>query len=208
MNAQLTCLARYAPPSKLEPRSPRPTDPGSPPQASTAARRAQRAAGGRSHPPDVNTKLKRWPAALILPLVLAAGCGGGGGGAGDGDDGPEGAAPGVEAQIRDLYQRARSAGERVPEDAYDWAREDISRIGDWEYQVLGIDEAPGEPGDDAALQARLNALGAERWEVFWIDARGDRLRVFLKRPARSYLRHIPFSTLGRWLHSGGSGGEE
>jgi hypothetical protein len=56
--------------------------------------------------------------------------------------------------------------------------------------------------DDEAMQARLNELGADRWEVFWMEPAGSDFRVFLKRPARSYLRHVPFSQLGRIVPGG------
>ena len=146
--------------------------------------------------------------ALAGLLLFAAGCGDSNG---DLDSFSEGTGNEMEKQIRDLYQRAREAGESVPEDVYDWAKADLSRLGDWEYLVVGV-EPPGDSTagerDDEMLQTRLNALGADRWEVFWIDSRGDRLRLFAKRPTRSYLKHIPFSALGRLLPSGGSSGGE
>ena len=118
-------------------------------------------------------------------------------------DGPRGESPPVTAEdiqstIQELYDRAVDAGEDVPADAYDWAREDLERIGDWEYQVLRL------PDDDATLGERLNELGGERWEAWWLEREGGRVRVFLKRPARSYLRMLPLSELSRLVPSGSS----
>ena len=98
----------------------------------------------------------------------------------------------LRKQIADLYDRARESGEEVSDGIYEWAREDVEKIGDWEYRVVR-----GDDTDDAALEAFLNELGAERWEAVWIERRDGALRFFLKRPRRSYLRHIPLSELPR-----------
>lgn len=107
----------------------------------------------------------------------------------------------VSRQVRELYERAREAGDDVPADVYAWAREDVGRIGDWEYRVLRLAD-----GGDDALQERLGALGDDRWEVFWLEPRDGAYRVFLKRPARSVLQRLPLSQLGR-LVPGGSASE-
>ncbi len=106
---------------------------------------------------------------------------------------------GLQRQIRDLYRQAQEAGESVPTDAYEWARSDLQKIGDWEYMLLRLSSA-----DDEAMQARLNELGADRWEVFWMQPLGPDLRIFLKRPVRSYLRHVPLSELSRIVPGGPS----
>lgn len=100
----------------------------------------------------------------------------------------------LREQISELYNRARESGEDVSGNAYEWAREDVERIGDWEYRVLRHTGA-----DDAALEARLNELGSERWEVIWIESGSGGLKLFLKRPTRSYLRHLPLSELPRLI---------
>ena len=107
--------------------------------------------------------------------------------------------PILQGQIRELYRQAQDAGESVPTDAYDWARSDLQKMGDWEYMLLRLDGA-----DDEAMQARLNELGADRWEVFWMQPVDSGFRVFLKRPARSYLRHVPLSELSRIVPGGSS----
>mgnify|MGYP001829087608 CR=1 FL=1 len=113
------------------------------------------------------------------------------------DEGTPDALPAsVDELVEQLYRRAREAGEEVPPGAMDWAREDLERIGDWEYQVVRL-----ESDDDAAIEARLNVLGAERWEVFWVERERERegLRVFVRRRAVSYLRMLPLSELGRLI---------
>ena len=107
----------------------------------------------------------------------------------------------LERRVRELYDRAREAGDEVPADVVEWAQQDVARIGDWEYRVLRL-----EDGGDAALEERLGELGEERWQVFWLERRGDAYRVFLKRPARSYLQRVPLSDLRRLVPSGGGAG--
>jgi hypothetical protein len=134
------------------------------------------------------------PAALALAIALTIGCN-------DQlpptlpDDGPASEAAGDAWQrIESLYQRAVEAGEKVPDDVAEWARQDLQRIGRWEYR---IEKLPAV--DDPALEAQLNRLGQERWECYWLRAEADGTTLFLKRPARSYLRSIPVSDLLRLL---------
>ncbi len=109
--------------------------------------------------------------------------------------------PGVWEEIQRLYEKAKEKGERVPKDIYEWAREDVQGIGDWEYKILTVDHPAPEQ-----LQKQLNELGVERWDCFWVERRGDDVVLYLKRPSRTYLRHIPFSDLMRIIPSGESGG--
>ena len=114
---------------------------------------------------------------------------------------PEGGAkPGVWEEVQRLYEKAKDKGERVPKDIYEWAREDLGAIGDWEYRILTLDDPTPE-----SLQEELNGLGVERWDCFWIERRRDDLTLYLKRPSRTYLRHIPFSDLMQIIPSGDSG---
>lgn len=99
-------------------------------------------------------------------------------------------------ELRGFYEKAL---EEAPDDPVEWAKEDIARFGDWEYRVVLLDGI-----DIARLESRLNDLGAERWEAFWVDSRDGELVIFLKRPTRSYLRNLPLSGLGKALSGGGS----
>lgn len=109
----------------------------------------------------------------------------------------------LRERIQELYETAREAGDDVPSDAYEWAKSDIEKIGDWEYQIVRLDAE-----SDAAILERLDALGSERWEAFWLEREGAELRVFLKRPARSYLRLLPISELSRLVPIGEAGSPE
>ncbi len=100
----------------------------------------------------------------------------------------------LKEQVQDLYEQARESGQRVPKDALEWARQDLLRIGDWEYKIVDVPEE-----SDESRQARFNELGAERWEVFWIEPAPGGIRVYLKRRSRSFLERIPLSDLRRLL---------
>ena len=129
----------------------------------------------------------RWMASLVL-AVFMVGCG----------QTPGEPSPADKAleELRSLYERAL---EEAPEDPVGWAKEDLSRFGDWEYRIVEIeDDSPD------ALEQQLNELGTERWEAFWVERTAQGLRVYLKRPARSYLRSMPLSELGKAVSGAGT----
>jgi hypothetical protein len=109
----------------------------------------------------------------------------------------------VWTQVLALYQQARDTGETVTEDVYEWAREDMQSIGDWEYRVVYLTSP-----NHIALEKRLNELGTDRWEVVWIDRQGPNLNVTLKRPSRTWLNKLPLGQLLKLAApGGGSGGD-
>ena len=112
---------------------------------------------------------------------------------------PVSADQGALDQVLEMYEKAKDAGEKVPGDAYEWARQDLGSIGDWEYLVMDI------PMHDAdTVQKRLNDLGKDRWECIWIQTSGTKTSFILKRPTRSYLKHVPLSQLLKLLPEGDS----
>lgn len=133
-----------------------------------------------------------WAAVLPLSLLLLGGCG-------QVDDIRRSASEKIgEADLRreieEIYERVKSTGAQVPDTAIAWAAEDIRKIGDWEYRVARLpEEAPEE------VEARLNEYGTDRWEVFWIDENRPGKTLYMKRTARSYLRHFPLKEVLRTL---------
>ena len=107
-------------------------------------------------------------------------------------------------QVLALYDEARGTGETVAEDVYEWAREDMQSIGDWEYKVKYFPNP-----NHIALEKQLNELGTDRWEVVWIDRQGPNLIVTLKRSSRTWLNKLPLGQLLKLAAPGGdSGGGE
>ena len=97
-------------------------------------------------------------------------------------------AAGALDEAKRLFDQAK---DKSPGEVLDWAREDIQRRGDWEYRIETLADLDAE-----GLQTRLNALGEDRWEAFWVKEDTGSLTIFLKRPAFSVLRSIPVGEIG------------
>ena len=97
-----------------------------------------------------------------------------------------------------LYESAKAAGEKVPSDIYEWARQDVHNIGDWEYRVVAFSKAESE-----ILQTKLNELGEDRWECFWVSPERAKTTFYFKRPSRSYLKTLPLGDLLKLIPTGG-----
>ena len=108
---------------------------------------------------------------------------------------------GVWSEILRLYEKAKEAGEQVPKDVYEWLRQEVQTVGDWEYRVVEMKEP-----SSAEMEAKLNELGAERWECIWIEPVGSKRRFVLKRRAKGYLSQIPLSELIKLIPYPGDGG--
>ena len=106
-------------------------------------------------------------------------------------------------KVSELYQKAKESGDKVPEDMVDWVKEDINKIGTLEYKIVYLNiESKSE--NDIALVGKLNKLGSDRWECFWIEKENNRLILFFRRPRRSYLKGIPMQQILRFIPQGGS----
>ena len=82
-------------------------------------------------------------------------------------------------------------------EAVERVQSDVENLGDWEYRVVELSNDSIE-----GIAEELNALGDERWEVFWVESAPQGMRVYLKRPAVSYLSRIPLAALIRLLAAG------
>ena len=110
---------------------------------------------------------------------------------------------GIWNQVVALYEQAKDAGETVADDVYEWAREDLEALGDWEYKVEYFANV-----NHIALEKKLNELGTERWDVVWIDRQGPNLIVTMKRPSRTWLNKLPLGQLIKAAAGGADGGGE
>ena len=86
-------------------------------------------------------------------------------------------------ELKRLYEEAK---EKAPDDPVEWAKEDLRRGGDWEYRVVALSAAEAE-----TVEVKLNEYGQDRWEVFWVREEDETVTVYMKRPAKSYLRSVP-----------------
>ena len=123
----------------------------------------------------------RRPATLLLCAVLALA-----GPAGAQEEPPAEEEASPWAEVRAAYEkaklRARAMGESLPDKVPDWVKEDLANVGDWQYLVVEVPR--GE------LEARLNELGAERWECFSVEPMGRKTQLVFKRRKRSQLREL------------------
>ena len=102
--------------------------------------------------------------------------------------------PTTSAELLQLYKRAIEAKEKIqiPDDVLERAREEIKRIGTWEYRVITLTTP-----QDTTMEQRLNQLGQQRWECDTTPSGHENIRLVCKRPIRSYLQNIAVTDLLR-----------
>ncbi len=108
----------------------------------------------------------------------------------------------IRERVTEFYEKARESGETVPDDVREWVEGDIDRMGTWEYKVLRVDGSDPEP-----LEEQLSELGKERWECSMTAYPKPQLTILCKRPARSYIKMLPFKDVLRLFPVGDGGGE-
>ncbi len=130
---------------------------------------------------DVDKRKSRRLAALWLGLALVFG-------------GSLGAQEEPTEEERDKWEKTRAAYEKAKEKASavgdsmsakvpKWIQEDLKNVGTWQYRVV---EVP-----PAEVEAKLNELGAERWECFSVEQIGKKeTRLVLKKRKRSQLKEL------------------
>ena len=93
-----------------------------------------------------------------------------------------------EAQLSDFKEEAREVVEEAKSTAKELgelSEEEIQKIWAVEYKTIRI-----EATDLAALDAKLNALGQERWECYHVAEEGQERILFLRRRAATAFRYI------------------
>ena len=96
--------------------------------------------------------------------------------------------------VTDTYESLKDQGLTNANNASEWLQQDIKNINSIEYKTM--------PKSTENLEAKLNELGAQRWDCFAVD---DNF-FYLKRKSKSYLRHVPVKDLLKLIPGGG--GEE
>lgn len=97
-------------------------------------------------------------------------------------------------QAKKMYEELISEDRNLKEDSKKWLSDDISRIGDWQYQVVVLDES-----DPIKVTEELNRLGEERWECFFVDELDGKLAFYFKKERISYLQKISELRIGRLI---------
>lgn len=101
-------------------------------------------------------------------------------------------------ELSDAYAKLAGLLGQGSDQAVDRVQSDIENLGDWDYKIVELPDAAPE-----ALEAELNELGDQRWEVYWVESTRNGTRFYLKRPSISYLSRVPLSTLMRMLSGAG-----
>jgi hypothetical protein len=90
------------------------------------------------------------------------------------------------------YTETFEEGKNLSGKSKQWLMKDLQNIGDWEYKVESFDlENPKD------LEIRLNQLGADRWQCFWVQSKDSNTVFYFKRTKLSYLSKIPTGALLR-----------
>ena len=62
------------------------------------------------------------------------------------------------------YAKTFEDGKDLSGKSKEWLLKDLQNIGDWEYKIESFDLKNLKD-----LEIRLNQLGAERWQCFWVE---------------------------------------
>ena len=93
---------------------------------------------------------------------------------------------------KDKYAETVGDGKELTGKSKEWVLKDIENIGDWEYKV----EAYGaEQAKD--MEKKLNELGKERWQCFWVESSKKEKVFYFKRTKMSYLSKVPAGAILR-----------
>ncbi len=104
----------------------------------------------------------------------------------DGDDVTRTDSPSMSyTLLKALYEKAKAAGEQVPEDILEWAKSDVKKIGTWDYKIVSVSSESEE-----AILNELKRLGNQRWECFWVEPIPGGKRFYMKKAVRSYLQIV------------------
>ncbi|HAD21368.1 MAG TPA: hypothetical protein DCF87_04545 [Opitutae bacterium] len=90
------------------------------------------------------------------------------------------------------YAETFEDGKDLSGKSKEWLLKDLQNIGDWEYKIESFDLKNLKD-----LEIRLNQLGAERWQCFWVEQSAKGKAFYFKRTKLSYLSKIPTGALLR-----------
>ena len=106
-------------------------------------------------------------------------------------------------KVKELYEATKETTGEMSKEVIDWTKEDISNIGAWEYKIVTFGDIASEE-----IEKELNALGAERWDCFWVQETEAGPRFYLKKPKRSYLKLVPAGNILKLVPKAAGGSDE
>ena len=93
---------------------------------------------------------------------------------------------------KEKYAETVGDGKELTGKSKEWLLKDIENIGDWEYKVESYD-----PEQAKEIEKKLNVLGKERWQCFWVESNKKQKTFYFKRTKLSYLSKIPTGAILR-----------
>ena len=90
------------------------------------------------------------------------------------------------------YAETLEDGKNLSGKSKEWLLKDLQNIGDWEYKIEVFSSKKNKD-----LEIRLNQLGVERWQCFWVERVEDKKLFYFKRTNMSYLSKSPTGALLR-----------
>ena len=99
----------------------------------------------------------------------------------------------LDETVGDVKQRlgdfAKKFQNKAPstEEIQSMTQEELEKLSAFEYKVEDFNKSMSASDVESALQT----LGRDRWECFQVIQVEDNIRVFCKRPPKTYLRYIP-----------------
>lgn len=101
-------------------------------------------------------------------------------------------------KAKSYYNKISEKGvERASEEAKEWVKKNLEKIGDWEYKIISI-----KLKDLDKIEKQLNNLGKERWECYWQQKTDKGYVFFLKRTKVSYLQKVPVGHILKTFQGG------
>lgn len=95
-------------------------------------------------------------------------------------------------EAKKLYSGKLVDGKKLTLQTKDWLKQDVEKMGDWEYKVVTF---AGKNHEE--LEKNLNQLGNERWQCFWVEGSPKEKVFYFKRTKMSYINKIPAADLIR-----------
>jgi hypothetical protein len=93
---------------------------------------------------------------------------------------------------KEKYAETLGDGKNLTDKSKEWILKDIENIGDWEYKIQSFG-----PEQSKEIEKKLNELGKERWQCFWVESSKKEKIFYFKRTRMSYLSKIPTGAILR-----------
>lgn len=109
-------------------------------------------------------------------------------------------------RAKQAYEELTAKDRDLSEETKNWVKEDFERIGKWEYRVEEVPITGAYAVAVAGLiQSKLNEMGKDRWECFFVRETEHSIMLIFKRPTISYIQRAARLDWSRFI--GGSEGE-